>query len=468
MPRKKEIKIKTEVFEEFALPYGSPPPSSPVKREPKIEVQDQLKRLYLPLEICAFIASFSDARSLDGLQYLSMGFHSACTAEAKTRLSSIGTEPNSGLTAIKTLYCIDFKKCIRCGLKLCEGSYLLKDSPLCPCCFQGRIQITRTIAKEHFYVEDSELDTLPVTVRPNRKYGGTMSLFWLDGVRKLAFIKYGGRRPWFRIARKMEAPAPLLDEEPIPKESISFPVEMCLAIASFTKSSDLYGLRCINRNFRAAAEEEVVSRSRNEKAGLSPVVYFFRKDSQFCIRCGLPHCLEGGSDDLTSSAECPACYPRNIQITKTVAKDHFHVEDTDLALIRQTVKNSKYGRQMTLYWLDEVKIVAFSKNGGHRAWLTLAREKEALGSTWRHAHQVERRAKINRLISCKKLGVQDIVSLENSQTFKDYVLSGIPRSDADLSATVDRMVSELCRRGRKSVAGPSEIQKIRKPKRGRR
>lgn len=432
----------------------------------------------LPYGICELIVSFSDARSLLGLQYLSSGFYFACNAEAKARLD----RQMSDTAPVKALYCRDFKKCIQCGLKLCKDYHPLAGTPLCPCCFDGRILIPGTVAKEHFYVEDSDLKTIPVTVRPNQGSKGTVSFYWLDGVRKLAYLKYGKRSgsssfpicitplklspsscrsAWLTAAREKERLVTLKEkhshETPLPAElrtepPVAFPLEICWAIASFTKTSDLYGLRCINRNFRAAVEEEVASRCVKERVplnGIPPVVYLYRKDAALCLTCGLPRCLDGSMNTFRFSSECPACYRDNFQISASVAKDHFHVEDSDLERIKEAVKKRGWhDRSQSLYWLSHVKKLAFSKHRGRRAWLSFAREKEALGNTWRHAHQIERRARITRLISSKRLGVQDVSRLENSKSYKDYILSGIPRSESDLSVTVDRLVAEL--QGRKS------------------
>jgi hypothetical protein len=261
------------------------------------------------------------------------------------------------------------------------------------------------------------------------------------------------------------APPPAPKRQPVVKpwtrtEPIYFPMELCLAIVTFTKSSDLYALRSLSRNFRAAVEEKVAARlpryMKTPPFGLPVVVYLYRVNSSVCIRCGLERCHKGARYQLTQSDECPACYRGYVQITKTVAKDFFFVTDEDLNKLQvQSVNNRKFGGTMSLYWLESVRKLAFDKFGDYTTWVAFARKKEADGNTWRHTHEAKRRAYINKLIAEKNLGVHDIGLMETSLSYKNYVRKGIPRFERDLQPVVDRMVSELLPVRRKAAQDDS-------------
>lgn len=167
--------------------------------------------MHLPVEICALIASYSSAQSLFGLQYLSSGFHTACTNEAEARLkmkkdSSTKSKGNSLLNPIKKLYCQEYKKCIKCGISTYSG--LTSDPRICPCCEtddESR-QILRTDARNFFGISDKDLAPLSVRVKPsNYRRGDVMSLFILKDVKRAAYQSYGGKAGWYKMAREHEA-----------------------------------------------------------------------------------------------------------------------------------------------------------------------------------------------------------------------------------------------------------------------
>ena len=66
------------------------------------------EKRHLPLEICMHIASYSDARSLNGLHTLSSGFYTACMTQAKARLDTLCVQPADGETLIQALYCYEY------------------------------------------------------------------------------------------------------------------------------------------------------------------------------------------------------------------------------------------------------------------------------------------------------------------------------------------------------------------------